>query len=112
MTMKTITTLVILVALALVIGFIVSIAHGPRDRKSLRWATLTLPLLALLFFVGLFVEEGIQRTLIKKELQAATKEQPLTPERKETLKAKNERISKVIGNGKRRTENGKLPAGS
>lgn len=95
--MKTITTLVILVALALVTGFIVSLAHGPSDRKSLRWANLTLPLLALLFFVGLFVEQGIQRAIIKKELQAASKEQPLNPSTIDTLKAQNESISKVIG---------------
>ena len=92
--MKTIAIIVILVAAMLVIAWMVCLIQRPR--KTMRWINLTLPLVALLFFVGLFVGAGISRNHIKKELAT------MQPSSKDThrineLERKNRRITLVIG---------------
>jgi len=94
--MKTIAIIVILVAAVLDVAWIVSVLSGQRQRKNMRLTNLVLPLIALLLFVGLFVGESISRNQLKKELRSA-RENRLDPQRLDEVKAKNDRITFILG---------------
>ena len=94
--MKTIGLLVVILALVLAGCFVVVLLRGRSSKKAMRWTNLVLPLAALVVFVGLFVGEGISRSRLKKEL-ASMSSGSKDATRLETIKARNERISWVIG---------------
>ena len=94
--MKTIGILVILMAVMLAVCFVVVLLCGRGSRKAMRWTNLVLPLAVLLVFVGLFVGEGVSRNRLKKEL-ASMSSDGKDATRIETIKARNEVISWVIG---------------
>lgn len=86
----------VIMAVVLAGCFVIVLLRGRDSKKATRWTNLILPVAVLLVFVGLFVGESISRSRLKKELASlSTDNKDAT--RIETIKARNERISWVIG---------------
>lgn len=94
--MKTIGIMVVILAVVLAVCFVVVLLRGRSSKKAMRWTNLILPVAVLLVFVGLFVGESISRSRLKKELASMSSDNK-DATRIETIKARNERISWVIG---------------
>ena len=74
-----------------------------KTEKTKHFFTLILPLIVLLFFVGLFVGSSISRSLLRKELveMKENTDKRSDESRLTVLEERNKRISRIIGRDKK-----------